>query len=406
VAAREYERTHPWLRFELNLERAPAKLWLLLGEARSKCDHIRWVPLEPATAQRLHEIYLAKGVQATTAIEGNTLSEREVLDRLRGQLELPLSKEYLGREIDNIASACTDIFQSALQQGGIRALSCDQILQYNARVLAGLSVAAEVVPGAVRTHSVGVASHRGAPAQDCAYLLQRLCDWLQSPTFDAAEHGLAVPILKAVIAHLYLAWIHPFGDGNGRTARLMEFHLLVGAGVPSPAAHLLSNHYNQTRAEYYRQLDQASKSGGDVVPFTLYAVQGFVDQLKEQLQVIRDQQWHIAWRDYVHEVLGGTTSATLRQRRLMLDLEGTREGGWVALAELRHVSPRIAEAYAGKSEKTVARDVNALRGKQLLISEGGRVRARRELILGFLPPAAQRHSDRPPPPEATTAAER
>jgi hypothetical protein len=69
-------------------------------------------------------------------------------------------------------------------------------------------------------------------------------------------------ILKAMVAHLYLAWTHPFGDGNGRTARLIEFHILLSAGVPSPAAHLFSNHYNQTRAEYYRQLDRASKSGG------------------------------------------------------------------------------------------------------------------------------------------------
>jgi Fic family protein len=83
-------------------------------------------------------------------------------------------------------------------------------------------------------------------------------------------------ILKAVVAHLYLAWIHPFGDGNGRTARLVEFQILLSSGVPSPAAHLLSNHYNQTRSEYYRQLDRASKSGGELAPFIEYGARGFV----------------------------------------------------------------------------------------------------------------------------------
>lgn len=67
-------------------------------------------------------------------------------------------------------------------------------------------------------------------------------------------------ILKAIAAHLYLAWIHPF-DGNGRTARLMELRLLLAAGVTTPATHLLSNHYNLTRGEYYRQLDAASRTG-------------------------------------------------------------------------------------------------------------------------------------------------
>lgn len=78
---------------------------MLLGEARSKCDHIRWVPLKPDVAKKLHEVYLAKGAQATTAIEGNTLSENEVLERVRGELQLPPSKEYLGREVDNVIAA-------------------------------------------------------------------------------------------------------------------------------------------------------------------------------------------------------------------------------------------------------------------------------------------------------------
>jgi Fic family protein len=39
-------------------------------------------------------------------------------------------------------------------------------------------------------------------------------------------------ILKAILAHLCLAWIHPFGDGNGRTARLVEFQILIFPGCP------------------------------------------------------------------------------------------------------------------------------------------------------------------------------
>jgi Fic family protein len=110
--------------------------------------------------------------------------------------------------------------------------------------------------------------YRGAPAEDCEHLLERLCEWLNGQDFTPREGMDAIyAILKAVVAHLYLAWTHPFGDGNGRTARLIEFHILLSAGVPSPAAHLFSNHYNLTRAEYYRQLDRASKSGDDLIPF-------------------------------------------------------------------------------------------------------------------------------------------
>jgi Fic family protein len=43
---------------------------------------------------------------------------------------------------------------------------------------------------------------------------------------------IAYSILKAALAHPHLAWIHPFGDSNGRTARLVEFLILLSAVGP------------------------------------------------------------------------------------------------------------------------------------------------------------------------------
>ncbi|MDR1266053.1 MAG: hypothetical protein LBK42_10980 [Propionibacteriaceae bacterium] len=68
---REYESTHPWITFH-HQTRQP-KLDLKLGEAFSKCQQLAGTPLRPATADALASLYLAKGVHATTAIEGNTL---------------------------------------------------------------------------------------------------------------------------------------------------------------------------------------------------------------------------------------------------------------------------------------------------------------------------------------------
>jgi hypothetical protein len=73
---RTFERTHPWISFRIDLRQARPQLWMLLGEASSKCEHIAGVPLRPATAEQLHLLYLAKGAAATTAIEGNSLTEK------------------------------------------------------------------------------------------------------------------------------------------------------------------------------------------------------------------------------------------------------------------------------------------------------------------------------------------
>lgn len=166
---------------------------------------------------------------------------------------LPPSKEYLGIEVQNIIDACNDMLDD-VRSARAPQLDSDRVKYLNFAALKGLEHDEDVFPGEIRKHSVGVARYRAAPAQDCEYLLSRLCEWLNSMSFDLGRSRFALPILEAIISHLYCAWIHPFGDGNGRTARLLEHQILLSGGIPSPAAHLLSNHYNETRAEYYRRL--------------------------------------------------------------------------------------------------------------------------------------------------------
>jgi Fic family protein len=340
-------------------------------------------------ASELHRLYLAKGVLATTAIEGNTLSEEQVLQHLDGKLELPRSREYLKHEIDNVINACNKMLKE-ISSNAPPKLTRQRIVELNRMVLGNLALDEGVAAGEIRKTSVGVARYRGAPAEDCAHLLDRLSEWLNAKEFgDVEGREIAFAILKAILAHLYLAWIHPFGDGNGRTARLLEFQILICSGVPAPAAHLLSNHYNATRTEYYRQLDAASRSGGDIRGFVTYAAEGLKDGLIAQLATIREQQLNVAWENYVHDAFKNKRSTSDKRRRdLVLDLSKSSEP--VAIGEVSKLSPGIASAYAGKSEKTLMRDVAALVEMDLLKrTKEGKVGVRREKILAFLPKRLQ-----------------
>lgn len=388
---RTYEQTHPWIDFKVDARTLDYRTWLLLGEAGSKVEHIAGVPLQPEAAEQLHSVYLAKGVLATTAIEGNTLTEDEVREHLGGQLELPLSRQYLGQEVDNIVEACNLIGREVLS-GNQDGIHPKDIREYNRLVLKDLPLQDSVEPGKYRDHSVVIGTYRAAPAEDCEYLVDRFCEWLQGLSFpDGLEQPYA--ILAAIAAHLYFVWIHPFADGNGRTARLIEFRLLLQAGFPTPAAHLLSNFYNQTRSEYYRQLDNAGKSDGRMLDFIAYAVQGLVDQLRRQLEVIRNLQWDVTWRNYVYEQFGKTSPATARRRRLVLELSKVdQDNGWVRVSDIPQLSPRLAAAYAKKTRKTLSRDVNAIERMNLVQrKKQGQthfVRANKRLILAFLPARA------------------
>src|SRR5207302_8403831 len=119
------------------------------------------------------------------------------------------------------------------------------------------------------------------------------------------------------------------------------------------------NHYNQTRVEYYRQLEHASRSGGDVLPFITYAVEGFVDGLKSQIEFVQDRQLDDAWRTYIYLAFKDKSgAANERRRRLALDLTAQRTA--VPLKNLNQISPRVAALYSTKSYKTLSRDVAEL----------------------------------------------
>ncbi|MDP9343570.1 MAG: Fic family protein [Actinomycetota bacterium] len=386
---RRYESSHPWLKFgKLDLRRAPAELWMLLGEAGSKVEHLRGVPLRPEAQNHLQEVYLAKGVWATTSIEGNTLSEDEVRSAVQGRLKVPPSREYQRQEVQNIIDAVNQIATEMLRVGPKEQLSPGMIADFNRMVLKGLELDPDGAPGEYRNHSVAAGPYVGAPAEDLEYLTQRLCTWLNSNFVvpeGAGDLRLVYVITRAVLAHLYLEWIHPFADGNGRTGRLLEFQILVAAGVPFPAAHLLSNHYNLTRTEYYRQLQAASRSGGDVLPFLFYAVQGFVDGLRSQIQVVQEEQMSVMWETHVHHTVTGTTQAAHRQRTLVLELGEVSEP--VPRRDLMSFSPPVAREYQNKTSKTLTRDLTHLRRLGLIRPVGGRWMASREEMRAFLPAA-------------------
>jgi len=369
---RTYLTTHPWITFRFETHRLDYRTWLLLGEAQSKWEHIKGAPLLPETIKRMHAVYLAKGALATTAIEGNTLTEDEVEKRINGNLKLPPSREYLGLEIDNVVAAYNQIASSLLKAHESEKLSVDVIQGYNRLVLKDLPLEEGVVPGEVRNYSVTIAGYRGAPPEDCEYLLRKYVDWLNNDFILQDDNKIVVGLIKAILAHLYFVWIHPFGDGNGRTARLIEFQIMLSIGAPSVAAHLLSNHYNATRTEYYRHLAQTSKTDEAVADFVYYALRGFVDGLREEIESIQKQQVIVHWENHIHKKFRGLNSKTEnRQKDFMLEISKQKPEGF-DFSEIRHTTPKIAEMYATMSDMTIKRDLSELVKSGLLIQENNK----------------------------------
>jgi Fic family protein len=320
--------------------------------------------LQPRVADDLASVYLAKGVAATTAIEGNTLSEDEVGQIIHNGRSLPASQQYLEQEVRNIVGVLQGIRELAWS-GERYQLTAAWLQEQNACILADIDAPDHVVPGHFTQRSLIVGTYRGAPPEDVPYLVDRLCEWVnahmnQGQSTDVREDmAFFNAMTTAILAHVYIAWIHPFGDGNGRSARVLECAILTASGlVPWVSSNLLSDFSNRTRSSYYDRLTASSRNQ-DVQGFIQYALDGFVDMLQEQLGTVRKMQRRVAWIDFVHEQFQQETQgeASHRRRALVLSLP---EGKTTPRPAIRHLTARLAELYATRSDKTISHDLNRL----------------------------------------------
>lgn len=384
---RRYLETHPWITFQYRLDQD--RLWCLLGEATSKCQHLSGTPLQPALAMDLGQVYLVKGAVATTAIEGNSLNEDEVHELLASKRKLPPSQEYLQREVENVIQGLRRIDDHA-RAGKPFVITPEWIKEQNRIVLDGLDHEEHIVPGEYTRVQLFAGSYKAAPPEDVELLVDRLCAWLNELLRPLGMPDTPIDLrffhafLAATLGHLYIAWIHPFGDGNGRTARLLECAVLAHSGVvPWVSSNLLSDHYNRTRSRYYQRLDMASRKQ-DVLGFLTYSAQGYVDMLREQIGRVQAEQRKVAWINFVHEMMQKVPegAAQKRQRTVVLCMPFDRG---IRTSEIRRLTPELAEMYAGKTEKTLTRDVNRLRELELIRRAGGLLYSCIDKMDAFLP---------------------
>lgn len=75
------------------------------------------------------------------------------------------------------------------------------------------------------------------------------------------------PVLKACIAHFYLVYVHPFGDGNGRTARALSLMMLLQSGYGFFRYFSISDIVAKERGKYYRSMKNVEDSDGDMTYF-------------------------------------------------------------------------------------------------------------------------------------------
>lgn len=112
--------------------------------------------------------------------------------------------------------------------------------------------------------------HAGLPYQKLPEYMRRLAVFIQ-------QESKMNDLLKAAVIHFYVAYLHPYFDGNGRMARLLHLWYLVQSGYPSALFVSFSALINRSRKDYYKAYTLAegnAKLSGvmDVTPFLTYFI--------------------------------------------------------------------------------------------------------------------------------------
>ena len=374
---------YPHVRFQQHWSLTSAVQYQL-GESDAIISAIRDMPLPPDYHERLLYVSLIKGAQATTAIEGNTLTESEVEKVAEGESLAP-SKEYQEREVRNILDAMNLILKEVVQ-GKATLVSPLLIRSFHQHVGRDLGEHFDAVPGQFRGDERTVGPYKCPRPQDVPVLLECLCEWLQEQFgFNSDAQTFADAVIQAIVTHVYIEWIHPFGDGNGRTGRLLEFYILLRAGNPDIGSHILSNFYNSTRAEYYRQIEKANKER-DLSSFIAYAVQGYRDGLKDSLRTIQDSQFKLGWRTLIYDRFAGQSyrkkTVFKRRRDLALNMPLGKD---LSIDELITLTPALAREYSTLTKRTLLRDLAVLMKMELVTGQDDLYRTNAGLLRQQMP---------------------
>ena len=122
--------------------------------------------------------------------------------------------------------------------------------------------------------------HTGLPWNKLAGYMEQLVAFIQQ---DSSINDL----WKAALIHFYLAYLHPYFDGNGRMARLLHLWYLVQQGYSSALFVPLSEYIERSRKKYYDAfslVEQNARISGvlDVTPFLLYFTEEVYHKLRSE----------------------------------------------------------------------------------------------------------------------------
>lgn len=238
---------------------------------------VQELPIDVPMLASLRESAKLLTAHYSTQIEGNRLTQQQVREVIAGT-HLP-GRERDEAEIRHYYDAIEFVEREAERRV---TLTERQIQSIHGLVMFGTSAPTPYRDGqnVIRDCAAGGIVYMPPEARDVAVLMDELVTWVNS---QIASASLPVPIIAACV-HYQFATIHPYYDGNGRTARLLTTLILHLQGYGLKGIYSLEEYYARDLASYYRALSigpshnyYLGRAEADITSFIQYFTMGMAD---------------------------------------------------------------------------------------------------------------------------------
>jgi len=261
-----------------------ARALMRIEAAREAVVHL---PITPSVLATLRETARLFSTHYSTMIEGNRLTQDQVSKVIEKQQHFP-GRDRDEKEVLGYYAALDRAEQLAAARGPVTEL---HIQALHALVMAGGRKRVKPSPyrdgqNVIRDSRSGGIVYMPPEAKDVPELMRALTAWIRA----VEPEGLPSPI-RAGIAHYQFATIHPYYDGNGRTARLLTTLILHRGGYDLKGLYSLEEYYARDLSAYYKALTLGpshnyyeGRAGADIAPWVEYFCDGVADSFESVRQ--------------------------------------------------------------------------------------------------------------------------
>jgi Fic family protein len=333
----------------------------LLIRATILTETIVDLPILPELASRIQPDIMYSSISGTAAIEGNPITGDDVKKIAMGEdLEIYTKKDQ--QEIKNLIKAY-NLLSSIEYSPEPFNLTEELIFQLH-KIITTDVPDENNVPGKYRNGIVyvGDKAHGGVYTppkiiEDIKNLMREFVDWINS---NEVLH--ISPFVRASLAHYYFCIIHPFWDGNGRTARLIEAIILQSSNIKYVPREL-SNYYYRNVDEYYNSFSKGIRLKKDATPFLKFCLEASIDSLTRIKETIVYFIRKFSLRDFYRFEKQNKIITTRQFELLSLLLDNPAE---FPMKELKTTMP-FSILYSKVTTQTARRDLKNLISKKLLL---------------------------------------